>query len=214
MGVPADSLSVLTVIPSGAEVTLEFESTVPFGHPVRYLWVRGPDREAAVAALVDETDPAVRVLDQRSESTLLRTGWREFDGSVVDHLESSDGCLLSAQCTGGEWTLRIRFPDSDAVSTFYEVCAAAGLDVTVLDISGPVDRHGGDVSNLSPTQRETLRIAFEAGYFEVPRKTSIRELAAELGVSEQSVSERLRRGLTSLVESTVLADERDVTDKD
>lgn len=56
---------------------------------------------------------------------------------------------------------------------------------------------------LTDNQREALRTAYELGYFEIPRRASLEDVAGELGVSASSVSERLRRAQTHLIESTV-----------
>jgi predicted DNA binding protein len=52
---------------------------------------------------------------------------------------------------------------------------------------------------LTARQRETLRLAHERGYFEIPREVTLDDLADELGVSNQAVSERLRRGCTHVI---------------
>jgi len=48
-----------------------------------------------------------------------------------------------------------------------------------------------DLSSLTKTQRETAMKAVEAGYYECPRETSLGELAAETGISESAMSQRL-----------------------
>jgi predicted DNA binding protein len=56
---------------------------------------------------------------------------------------------------------------------------------------------------LTDRQHEALRIAYELGYFDVPRRTSLEEIGAELDISPSSVSERLRRAQARLIEETV-----------
>lgn len=46
---------------------------------------------------------------------------------------------------------------------------------------------------LTDRQREVLVHALSSGYFEVPRRIRLKELSAELGLSEGSLSELLRR---------------------
>ena len=53
-----------------------------------------------------------------------------------------------------------------------------------------VDR-GGPV--LSDRQREVFEVAFREGYYEVPRETTQRELAAALGLATGTVGEHLQR---------------------
>lgn len=56
---------------------------------------------------------------------------------------------------------------------------------------------------LTNRQYEALRIAYEGGYFEIPRRISLEEIAAELDITASSVTERLRRAQTQLIEETV-----------
>ncbi|MFC7073777.1 helix-turn-helix domain-containing protein [Halovenus rubra] len=56
---------------------------------------------------------------------------------------------------------------------------------------------------LTDGQREALRIAYERGYFDIPRKASLEDVAKELDISASSASERLRRAQTQLIEETV-----------
>lgn len=60
----------------------------------------------------------------------------------------------------------------------------------------------------TPTERQIrksiiFRAAYEAGYFEIPRAASLTGVAADLGISASSLSERLRRAQTHLAETTV-----------
>ncbi|MUV89266.1 hypothetical protein GJ629_04600 [Halapricum sp. CBA1109] len=51
-----------------------------------------------------------------------------------------------------------------------------------------------------------LQLAVRRGYFTIPREVTLSELAAELDLSSQAASERLRRGIRTLVQ-TVLDDQ-------
>ncbi len=57
--------------------------------------------------------------------------------------------------------------------------------------------------DLTEGQYEAIRAAHRAGYYDVPRSTKLKELAAELGVSHQSLSQRLRRAHESLVSAAM-----------
>ena len=54
-------------------------------------------------------------------------------------------------------------------------------------------------SGLTRVQCETLARAFDAGYFEEPRRVTLKELAADLEVSPRAVSRRLRRGVANVL---------------
>jgi predicted DNA binding protein len=63
----------------------------------------------------------------------------------------------------------------------------------------PSGRYG-----LTDEQYEALVEAYQRGYFEVPLGITLAELAEELGVSHQALSERVRRGTGALVDDTLL----------
>jgi len=56
---------------------------------------------------------------------------------------------------------------------------------------------------LTDRQHEALRTAYELGYFDIPRRASLEDVATELDLAASSVSERLRRAQTRLIEETV-----------
>jgi predicted DNA binding protein len=53
---------------------------------------------------------------------------------------------------------------------------------------------------LTKRQREILEIAYLKGFFDVPRKVSLKALAKELGISGSSLMESLRRAQGRLLE--------------
>lgn len=95
------------------------------------------------------------------------------------------------------------YPDRNELSDTHEFCRSHGLsfDVrSIRDLDGePVGRYG-----LTAEQFEALTAAAEGGLFEVSRETTIGDLADELSVSHQALSERIRRGTGALVEDTLL----------
>ncbi|MFC4553446.1 MULTISPECIES: helix-turn-helix domain-containing protein [Halobacteriales] len=54
---------------------------------------------------------------------------------------------------------------------------------------------------LTDRQHEVLDVAYELGYYDVPRKSSTAEVAADLGVDDSTVSEHLQRAEHNLLES-------------
>lgn len=60
---------------------------------------------------------------------------------------------------------------------------------------------------LTEPQRDTIVTAYKAGYFEIPREVSLVDFAEQQGLSHQALSERVRRGLRNLVDSTLITDD-------
>lgn len=48
-----------------------------------------------------------------------------------------------------------------------------------------------DLSQLTETQRETIEVAFERGYYDSPKGVILEDLAAEFGISKQAIAQRL-----------------------
>ncbi|KAB1191111.1 MULTISPECIES: helix-turn-helix domain-containing protein [Haloferax] len=56
----------------------------------------------------------------------------------------------------------------------------------------------GRAWNLTPAQEESLHVAYEMGYFELPRSITADDVADELEISKSAFLERLRRAQQSL----------------
>jgi len=104
------------------------------------------------------------------------------------------------------WVQRARFADRDAfdkLRTFWQRNVPFRLRHLTRVGEDTDDRFGGGDSGLTDAQREAIRTAYEMGYFDIPRSAALDDLAAELGITASSCSERLRRAQTHLVETHV-----------
>lgn len=61
------------------------------------------------------------------------------------------------------------------------------------------------VESLTDRQREVLEFAYDNGYYDVPRGTSTKELAVELGVDGSTVAEHLQRAERNLMSRVLKA---------
>jgi predicted DNA binding protein len=116
----------------------------------------------------------------------------ELQGVIVDATRNASG-----------WTMGMLFPDRDAFGAFRRACQDVDLTVTVESIHSGQSDWTNDDADLTPAQREILSRAVEVGYFDIPRETTLRGLGDEVGVSGQAASERLRRGMETLVRDTL-----------
>jgi hypothetical protein len=60
-----------------------------------------------------------------------------------------------------------------------------------------------DAPALTPRQAELLQFCVERGYYSIPRRTTLRKLSAQLGISSTSLSLALRRAEAKLMGSRV-----------
>lgn len=78
------------------------------------------------------------------------------------------------------------------------------VDVT-LERAGEYQPHMDDpAGQLTDRQKEILRTALAAGYYDIPRRATQRDLAAELGLSRGTVGDHLRRVEAKIIQFVVV----------
>jgi len=204
--VPADRFALAETFDAVADA--EFESVRVAAHPperpMPLLWGSAADRNALSAALAADSSTAnVQQLASRDERCLYRVDWDAAIETVLEVLVDGGGTVLGTKGTGGRWAIQLLFPDHDSVSTTFDACAAAGVDLSIRRVNGVTDSIGRGGLGLSADQHEALRAAFETDYYAVPRGMTLEGLAGELDVSHQALSERLRRGHRNLIANTL-----------
>lgn len=184
----------------------QFVATDP-EQPVLFLWASGGDFEAFESGLRrDETVENPQLMESLPERRLYRVQISgDADAVVYPNDVEVGSCRLDMAFTGDGLHTRMRFPDRDALVRYRSLCREMGVEMKVRSIYRG-DTEQATEYGLSEKQREVLTLAAEMGYFEVPRAVSLSDLAAELDISPQSASERLRRGVATLVSSTVCSD--------
>lgn len=195
VAVPAEDF-VLQRFPDG--VRIELERCVPFdGEPTPYLWVAGSDESTPVGQPTGVE--GVESVAQADGKQLVRTEWRAGRSDVFDALRASEATCLSGFRERDMWNLTLRFPSAASVSEWYRTCPESGDRVTVQRVQTGEPSRAARAARLTDPQRETLRTALETGYFSIPRQISLKELADRHGVSDAATSQRLRRGIESLL---------------
>lgn len=112
----------------------------------------------------------------------------EDDGFVVRTFVS-DRATLSSLVAGlkrGSHTVRLR-----------RISETALADRDTVHVS---------LESLTPTQRETIEAAVDAGYYASPRGTTLGELAASHGISKSAMSRRLQAAERKLVDEVFPGD--------
>ncbi|NGM69274.1 helix-turn-helix domain-containing protein [Natronolimnobius sp. AArcel1] len=196
--------------------TFECEIGGLIGDTAPLVHVSGEDRHDVKRAL--EADPSVDVVASLSGNTqstgadhnrwLFRLEFGEDIKLFQEIVSSNDGAMLSARSHDNTWSLRLLFHDRESVSTSHALFEQYDYHVNVTRIT-ETDSADLDLDRLetplTETQYETITMAHELGYFDVPRQVTLEELASEMDISHQALSERLRRSHAALI-SSELAD--------
>lgn len=186
-------------------VTIELESMVPMGErAIPFFWVHNSHRDRFTARL-DEQDliESIREIDALDGRTLYALEWAAGTDRLFRGIQEQSAQVLSATGTPREWEFELRSPSHEALSDFQRYCNREDITLDVARIYNPTRPASGPWFGLTPIQRETLLLAIERGYYAIPRECTTLELAEELGVSDQAITERLRRAIVTLVSNTV-----------
>lgn len=191
------------------ETRVELESVVPLGNK-SVPFVRVFEGRDSFESSVSQ-DPAVeeiRVVSEHNGEVLYALDWDitgdEFFEGVLDH----HGTITGATGTETTWAFEVRFEEHEQLSSFQQFCIDRAIDLEFNRLYNPTKPDAGPWYGLTAAQRTALLKAYEMGYYSIPRKVSTRELAAEFGISDQAMTERLRRAVTNLVTNTIQVSEQ------
>jgi predicted DNA binding protein len=160
--------------------------------------------ETAIAS--DGGVAAVEFLTERDDGWAYRVTWAERPCTFVRRLVAADATILSMWGQDGRWKLRLLAPDREGISQAHERMSDLGCGAECLCVS-TTDGGNSDLSTLTHEQREALLGAFESGYYDIPRDVTADELADDLGISHQALSERFRRAYRRMVEDEFAVEE-------
>ena len=204
LSIPAAEFVLGRMLADRPNVDVELETVVPLGTDVMPMfWISGGD---GVEQTLQE-DPMiadVSVLMEADGRALYRIDWRPEIDTVVRPLVEADGEILEADATDGRWRLQLLFPDRARVTAFLDGCREKELDIDVLRVQNPDFSH--EDGPITDQQRTAILTAYQNGYWEVPRKTTLADLAEKLSISDNSVSQRIRRGISTLVKESLVDD--------
>ncbi|WP_232686707.1 helix-turn-helix domain-containing protein [Halobacterium zhouii] len=201
---PADEFPLGTVFENLPSVTVELERLIPHETLViPYFWVRGAEAEDIEAAFEAHAGVVnLELIDSVDDEYLMRAEWEGEYYGILTALAESNISVLSGVGTKDGWNFEVRAEDRSAVSEFRTDCQAHGIPIEITGVHQLLAVHGDDYE-LTDTQREALVLAYERGYFDSPREASLEDVAAELGITQQSLSSRLRRGHRRLIAETL-----------
>ncbi|XVH32216.1 helix-turn-helix domain-containing protein [Haloferacaceae archaeon DSL9] len=188
----ASSIELETLVPSG-------EATVPL------FWIFNSERDSFLETL--QRHPTVNNaadVDVFEDRTLFKLDWDAHHDHVFQGIIENEGQILSATGIPGIWKFELRFPSHDELGEFKTHCEDAQIALDVVRVFNPTKPEAGPWYGLTEPQREAITLAVRMGYYDIPRGCTTKQLADELGISDQAVTERLRRAVAAFVRHTLL----------
>lgn len=203
--IPAEAFALERTFEVVPDVTIEVERLATHSREwiMPFLWARGDDLETIETAL--RNDPCIddlRTIDLDENVGYFNVFWSEEIQTLVDQIVDQHGIMQEADATDGRWYFKLQFVDQSALKEFQEYFREQNHSFELerlYDGTEPKERE----YDLTREQRDTLVTALEMGYFAIPRDAQIDDLASELEISTNAVSERLRRATGNLTRNTL-----------
>lgn len=202
--VPTDAFCLEDTLAAVPSASVELDRLVAHSpdYVMPFLWVLDADRDAFEAALADDpTAETATITDSFDDADLYQVTWADIVSNRLAAILDHEGIVLEARGTSEEWYFRVRFGSRDHFTEFENYFQQFG-EITLHQLTAP-QTPCGVTYGVSPKQREALLAAYDAGYYANPSETTGESVAEDLGISQQSLSRRLRRGVTTLIENTI-----------
>lgn len=206
LSLPASAFQLGRILSTEGETTVSLETMVPLGdRSVPFFRTHGVSRNSFETSVREHPSVAgVHVITTHDDETLYSLDWDVDEDSFLGGVLELDGQVLEGKGRPEAWVFQLRFPSHSALSTFQEHCFDRDIPLDIKRIFNPTRPDAGPWYGLTDAQRETLAYAVENGYYSLPRRVSTKEIAEEFDVSDQAVTERLRRAIDTLVTNTLL----------
>ncbi|WP_247002314.1 helix-turn-helix domain-containing protein [Halosolutus gelatinilyticus] len=205
ISIRADEFLLGQIIAEHPGLSVELERVVPAEKRIMpYIWGYGSDLDEFEAAMSESQNvKSIAVLDEYDDRALYKIEWEDPAEQLITGIVDTDATILEAH-SDDEWLFRIRFEDHTGLARFNRYCIDQDVTYQLNRVSSlaETDPNGPDYG-LTEAQYEALSLAVERGYFKVPREVEYEELADELGVSVQALSERVRRGADKVLETAL-----------
>ncbi|AGB17230.1 putative DNA binding protein [Halovivax ruber XH-70] len=207
--IPPDDFELGQILDLDETSAIELETLVPSGDvTVPLFWVYEPVENGFLEAVERyPTVNSVTEVDVFEDRTLFRLDWDASQDHLFKCILGNDGQILGATGTSKKWDFEIRFPHREVLSQCQTCCEDAHISLEFVRVYNPAGPESGPWYGLSDPQREALSLAVRLGYYDIPRGCTTEELADELGISDQAVTERLRRAIGAFVRHSLLTPE-------
>lgn len=203
--IEADQFLLGRIIANFPDVAVEIERVVPTGNRIMpYIWGYGNDLDEFVTAMREHPNvESITAVDRVDNQALYKIEWEDPTERLIAGLSETTATILEAH-SDDTWTFEIRFEDNRGLAAFSEYCDSHSIEYRLKRVSALTDSEYFEKSYaFTELQYEAVSLAVERGYFEIPREVTYKELADQLDVSEQAVSERVRRATNKVMRAAM-----------
>lgn len=204
LSIPTEEFKLGRILQMQQGTRITLETTVPLGER-SIPFIRVFDEHEQFEASVREHDAVLDIHEVSSHDgeILYALDWDVSQDEFFQGIQDCDGTLIDSSGTKAVWNFELRFESHEALGKFQDYCQSHGIPFELERLYNPTKPDAGPWFGLTAPQRLALSRAVAEGYYNLPREISTKELAADFGVTDQAMSERLRRGVANLVSNTI-----------
>lgn len=204
--VSAEQFAIGRIFEEFPDIEIQLERVVPVRSAIiPFIWFEGADRNDIGRVLrADPLTEDVEFLTETDDRYLFKLTWNEDVDHLVQPTIRNDAEVLRGSGTTDRWDFRLQFRDREDLVDFRQAAIDGDVEIELRRLYDP--RPPDETGILTAEQRDAIVVAYENGYWDIPRDTTLGELADLLGISDNAVSQRLRRGIWTLVDETLLSD--------
>jgi predicted DNA binding protein len=210
LSLPATNFPLGHLLTAGTETHIEFERIVPVGtNVIPLFWVWNTDLDQFERRVrMDEQVQELKEIEEVNDRRLYLLNWDIPENGFFEGFTAAETIIRSAYGYDTQaWEFEILFPTQEDLTTFHNHCRENDIQYTLGQMHTLTE--AGDQllgSVLTEKQRNALVLALHRGYFQTPRQTTLSELAEEFDISQQSLSDLIRRGNETLLEHALLSE--------
>lgn len=203
--IPTDQFPLGSVFDGFPDATVILERIIPGADVViPYFWVQGVEVDDIEGQFTNhEGVEGIRLVDSVADHHLLRVEWDADYEGVLSALEQTGVPLIEAKGTAEQWTFDIRGDHHRDIADFQQRCQQHDIPITLTKLHALTPLESDTEHALTDRQQEVLTLAYNRGYYESPQQVTTSDLGEELGISQQAVSARLRRGMRHILGRTL-----------
>ena len=199
--IPADQFALGRLLDEFPNIDIELERIVPLREGIIPLfWVEGADPDDVKGTI--RTDPLaeeIKLLTDVDGRFLFEVRWSPEINSLIRPMIQAGAEVLRAEGATNQWEFRLQFDDRDDLGAFRDQCQAEDIKIGLDALYNPSLPQIEMEGDLTDQQYDILATAYDRGFFDIPRGVTMGELADFIGISSNAASQRMRRGLDTVV---------------
>jgi predicted DNA binding protein len=176
-------------------------------HDAYIFWFEQPDTDTLRRSLEeDHTVDSFSVIVEDEQRLTVLIEYTDEVMLVTPVIVDLGGLTVESRSYSNGWMIHVQLHDHQALFALNEYAKENDIHLDILELHQNEERDERSEFGLTEAQREALVSAYVQGYYDVPRRTTLKELASTLDISLTAVSGRLRRGSARLIEDVVIED--------